>query len=529
MKKTTQIHIGGRHFFIDEDACQKLSHYIDSLKRHFAADGEAGKEIVDDIEQRIAELFGNKIVSERQPLTLDNMNEVIQTLGTVEDFVYHEENSDKASREEAGRESYHENYRDHRRFYRDPENNYLGGVCSGLGEYFQIDPLWIRLAFVLLAFAKGIGIIIYLILWIVVPKARTTAEKLQMRGKPVNLGTIKDTINEEYERVKTGFDGFSKSETANHARNGLENLGRAIGLIIVAIFKFIIGFIGIFLLVMGSIFLAGLIMMVMGFTTVFGHFAFWDGINLPNLADFFVNSGHYYTSLIALVVVILIPIIALIYGGVKILFDIRTKHPVLRATMLTAWILAFVLFITLLIMNAPLSAIEASGSQTSLVETGNHSPVIIDVNDNTQGKRMTHYHVMGYRFNHSEWDDALYDNAVLHIGLSSDDNMHLNVQQSIKNVDMDNAERHFDDISYHWEVKDSVLLLNQYFRTDEEDFWMFADVNITLRVPADQEIVITENTCNMLNTYQRASWCNELGLAGKKCTVSAEGALVPVP
>src|SRR5512147_2457892 len=136
MKKTTQIHIGGRHFFIDEDAFQKLNLYLESLKRHFAGEGESGSEVVDDIEQRIAELLEGKITHGKQAVNLGDVNEAISTLGNVEDFVFTDDRP--------GQQDTFTNRRDYRRFYRDPDNYYIGGVAGGMGEYFDIDPLWIR-------------------------------------------------------------------------------------------------------------------------------------------------------------------------------------------------------------------------------------------------------------------------------------------------------------------------------------------------------------------------------------------------
>jgi phage shock protein PspC (stress-responsive transcriptional regulator) len=522
MKKTTQIHIGGRHFFMDEDAYQKLSHYLGALKSHFSTDGETGKEIVEDIEQRIAELLKNKVTNGKQAVTLEDINEMIGVLGKVEDFIYDGE-------DEENRQGYdYYNRKDYRRFYRDPDNYYLGGVASGMGAYLNIDPLWIRLAFVALVILKGAGVLIYLILWLVVPKARTTTEKLQMRGKPVNLSTIKDSVNEEYEKVKTGYDRISHSQAADRTRNALENLMRAIGLVMLAVFKFTIGAVGVFFLVLGSIFLAGFIMVILGFTNIFGHNQLWNGIYLPDVAHFFTNSGHYYLTVIALVILVLIPIIALIYGGVKILFNIKTKHPILRAFLLAAWILAFILFVALVIVNVPNSSVEATGSQTTVIETNKYPRLIIDVRDNTENKRITHYWVMGYKFNYCDWDEELYDNAELSVERSEDANVHLNIQKSIKNVDMKNAQRYFDRIDYKWEQKDSVLYLDQYFSNDDDDFWMFASVDLRLRIPEGQEIVITQEACDLLEPDLRFQYCDEQSLVGKRCLLSPEGTLVPV-
>jgi phage shock protein PspC (stress-responsive transcriptional regulator) len=523
MKKTVQIHIGGRHFTIDEDAYQKLGHYLDALKSHFKAEGETGTEIVEDIEQRIAELIENKITNGKQVVNVADVDEIIRILGKVEDFVYAGQADEKA------REQEYDSRRENRRFYRDPDHYYLGGVASGLGEYFNIDPLWIRLAFVCLIFLKGVGALIYVILWIVVPKARTTAEKLQMQGKPVNLSTIKDSVNAEYDKSRSNTDNFSRSSSGDRTRNALENIMRAIGAVVVVIFKFLIGAVGIFFIVMGSIFLAGLIMFILGFTSVFGHFQLWNGISLPDFAGMFATSGHYYLVVISLIIVILIPIAALIYGGTKMIFNIRSKHRILRAFLLTTWILALILLVTLILMNASNNTITASGSQSTAIETSDYPQIRVTMSDNTESKRITHYWVLGYRFNYSNWDETFYDKVELMVEPSQDNEMHLTVVKGIKNVGMRNSRRFLDRIDYNWDVRDSVLTLDKYFTTDDDDFWLFSDVKLKLRVPEGQVIVLSQNTCDMLVEEQRNKYCwSDSSLVGMPCEMTSAGVLAPV-
>lgn len=517
MKKTVQVHIGGRHFQIDEDAYQKLKHYLAALKAHFAADGETGLEIVEDIEQRVAELLENKIVNGNQAITLGDVNETIAILGKVEDFVY------AGEAEYSGRNYDTGNRKDNRRLYRDPDNRYLGGVASGLGEYFDIDPLWMRLSLLGLVFFKGLGLLIYVILWIVVPKARNTAEKLQMRGKPVNLSTIKDSVTAEFDKVKSSAGGFGKSPSADRTRNALENLMRAFGLVILAVFKFFIVAIGILFLVIGSVFLAILIMVLLGFTNVFGHIQLWDGINMPDMASYFTHAGHYYLVITALAILVIIPIAALIYGGIKILFNIKGRHPLLWVFLLIAWILSLVLIVTLIVVNAPNSSVESSRSSSSIIQTPKSGPVYIDVRDNTESKRLTHYQVFGLKFNYSDWDESLYDEAQLQIAPSADNQMHITVGKRIKNVDLLNSREYFDEIDYAWELKDSALYLDKYFNTDDDDFWMFAKVNITLGVPEGQVIEISQNTCDLLVLEQRQQYCNDSLLVGKNSIMTADG------
>jgi len=86
--------------------------------------------------------------------------------------------------------------------YRDPDNRILGGVCAGIGAYWRIEPWIIRIIFLALMFAGGFGLLIYIILWIVLPEARTIAQKIEMRGEPVNIQSIKEAVKREFEQVR---------------------------------------------------------------------------------------------------------------------------------------------------------------------------------------------------------------------------------------------------------------------------------------------------------------------------------------
>jgi phage shock protein PspC (stress-responsive transcriptional regulator) len=167
MKKTLTINLSGSVFHIDDDAYEKLYNYLNKINSHFGNDGDA-KEIVEDIEARIAEIFNEKIKNGGEVINLANVEEVIVIMGTPEAISNEEEEKNHIS----GKKFYHTGGR---RLYRDPEDKVLGGVCSGLGAYFSMDPVIIRIIFVLIFFVGGSGVLAYLILWIVVPKASSTA------------------------------------------------------------------------------------------------------------------------------------------------------------------------------------------------------------------------------------------------------------------------------------------------------------------------------------------------------------------
>jgi phage shock protein PspC (stress-responsive transcriptional regulator) len=190
MKITVSINLGGYSFNIDEDAYSELKSYLKSLEIHFAGE-ESSAEILSDIESRMAELFRVRLGT-RQVISMDDVRYVITVLGSPEDISDNETSSGHKRHRSGG----------YRRMYRNPDQRIIGGVCSGLAAYFAIDPVIMRILFIVLAFFGGLGVIIYLILYIVLPEARTTAQKIEMKGKPVNIQNIKDTVKREFDNVR---------------------------------------------------------------------------------------------------------------------------------------------------------------------------------------------------------------------------------------------------------------------------------------------------------------------------------------
>jgi phage shock protein PspC (stress-responsive transcriptional regulator) len=190
MKITVSINIGGYSFNIDEDAYAELKRYLRNLELHFAGE-ESSSEILSDIETRMAELFRTKLTSYKQVIDIKDVNQVITILGTPEDI---SDNEGPTTRDKFSSPGYH-------RMYRDPDHRVIGGVCAGIAAYWNLELWLVRLIFFVLAM-MGIGILIYLILYIVLPEARTTAEKISMKGNPVNIQNIKESVKQEFETVR---------------------------------------------------------------------------------------------------------------------------------------------------------------------------------------------------------------------------------------------------------------------------------------------------------------------------------------
>ena len=231
MNKTVSIHIQGFAFLLEEQAYDMLRTYLSKLAS--VLQNEQGKEeILQDIELRIVELLQEKIGAQ-QVVQLDLLQEIIDVLGSPEAFGEDNSRSDETFAFDGTTSATAE-----KRFFRDPDSALLGGVASGVAAYFNVDIVFIRVAFVLFTMVFGSGIPIYLLLWIIIPSAKTASEKLQMKGVPVNIESIKTEFKEATERVEKNAKKWSnqfKTGTglSESARRFLQLLKKAIGLILV--------------------------------------------------------------------------------------------------------------------------------------------------------------------------------------------------------------------------------------------------------------------------------------------------------
>ena len=190
MKITVSINLGGYSINIDEDAYAELKRYLKNLELHFAGE-ESSAEILSDIETRMAELFRTKLTNYKQVIDIGDVHQVITVLGTPEDI---SDNEGPTVSDKFSSPGYH-------RMYRDPDHRSIGGVCAGIAAYWDMEIWLVRVIFLILAF-MGVGILIYLILYIVIPEAKTTADKIAMKGNPVNIHNIKDSVKQEFDTVR---------------------------------------------------------------------------------------------------------------------------------------------------------------------------------------------------------------------------------------------------------------------------------------------------------------------------------------
>jgi len=194
MKKNISINISGIIFHIEEDGYDRLKEYLDSINKYFSTFDDSS-EIIADIESRIAEIFLEKLEEDKQVITNDDVVALAATMGSIQDFQAAEEDSDKeyTEKETSNDQSTQGEFADNqtppsKKLYRDNKRKLVGGVASGIANYFSIDPVWIRLGFILSLFGAfitlsltSIAIITYVIMWIAVPGSDTLEEDKSLK------------------------------------------------------------------------------------------------------------------------------------------------------------------------------------------------------------------------------------------------------------------------------------------------------------------------------------------------------------
>ena len=334
MKKTLTVNLGGTVFHIDEDAYRLLDNYLSNLKIHFRKEAGAD-EIIDDIERRISELFAEKLTAGSQVITITDVEEVIARMGKPEDM--EAENDSEPSVGNATRTTIH------RRLYRNPDDKLLGGVISGMAAYLGWDVTLLRLL-LLVVLICGVGTLIpvYIVCWLVIPEARTAAEKLSMRGEAVTVENIGKTVTDGFEKVANGVNDYMKSDKP---RTFLQKLGDALVMVAGWFFKICLVIFAIIcsplLFVFGVVFVALLFAAVMvaigGGAALISRFPTFDVI-LPT------SPLSAIVMYIAGILLVGIPLVSLVWAIFSQIFKWQPMASGLKWTLVILWIVSAAVF-----------------------------------------------------------------------------------------------------------------------------------------------------------------------------------------
>jgi phage shock protein PspC (stress-responsive transcriptional regulator) len=318
MKKTLSVNLAGTVYHIDEDAYSGLTEYLQDVKKHLGNEASS-EEVLNDIEQRIGELFNQWMQGRREVITTQDVERVIGILGRPEQYdsgSAEEAEPDREKTEATGSRQEARTNGPHRRLYRDTENAVLGGVCSGMAHYLNVSPVLLRLLVFLLIWFGGTGVLFYIVCWIIIPEARTAAQRLEMQGEDVTIDNIEKKVREEYGKVKDRVDGYVSS---NRFQQNTRSLGNGILEVIRVCFKVFFAFIAGIVGLAGFAALLALLVALIVLLTGNLHFITPWPVEIQPLQDVLMDPASAIWMIVGLVLVIGIPFIGIfrmLFSGV---------------------------------------------------------------------------------------------------------------------------------------------------------------------------------------------------------------------
>lgn len=487
MNKTIIININGTVFHIEEDAYEILKAYMTNVKRHFMNSADS-LEITTDIENRIAEMFNEILLKEGKQVVVDtDVQNVIDQMGHVEDF---EEFTD----DNADGNTFNYNTGE-RRLFRDPDDRIISGVCSGIANYFNMQPVWIRLAFALTFFFFGSGLLLYIILWIVIPQAVTRADRMAMRGLRPDLQGFKINIQEEMNAMRGHFSNLQQEarpfvykarDFAGDFAHHLAQFLRGAGKILVKI----LGIVALLMFFGMAIALVVTLVAFVGFgqaryshlfpfTIVENHHARW------------IYLSAFFTAFIPVMVVILV----LISG----IFHTRPVSRSSATTLLIVWLFALCTFIFYAAQAAGDFKTRASFTQTIKLTPTKDNVYHLTLND---VKYLTHEDSVRLNVNdqfhgmiikNNDDDDPEPRNVNINVIQSDNNQPELVEEFSAQGSDYETALMNARNTSYLFVQKDSILQFNDRLTRKHDDMWHAEEIDVTLKLPLNAKVVVDEN------------------------------------
>ncbi|MGE0638285.1 MAG: PspC domain-containing protein [Bacteroidia bacterium] len=501
MNKTVTTNIGGFIFHIDDIAYEKLSQYLNTIKGYFKQ-SEGRDEIIGDIEARIAEMFREKTGNTKQVVTMKDVDEVIAVMGQPEAFAGEGDASGSYTESAASAAETESARKRRRRIFRDPDEKVLGGVCSGISAYFDIDPIILRGIFAISFFVFGSGFLLYLILWIIIPKARTTAEKLEMRGESVNVHNIEKTIREEMDELKqrlNNLSGEAKESVGKNGkiRNGIHEVFDFIATIFRMLFKAFTKVIGVVFLIIGIALLIAVIASLTGLPGFVSINNQGDEIRLTlnEIMYTFLGSQQLVTwATISAALIICIPLLGMIFAGVKLIFGIKTRNRVFGWIATLLWTAGLVTGIIVAVSVAKdFKITNTQRSNFTVSKPAENKILNLELNNNFKDLEDQSAELGEWRVYVDENEKQLFRLPQLDIEKSSSDSIELEIVRYSRGLTRKEAVSNAEKVNYKFSQNDSTLLFDKYMSIEKNDKWRMQDVKMILRIPVGQTIYLNEN------------------------------------
>jgi phage shock protein PspC (stress-responsive transcriptional regulator) len=438
------------------------------IQRHFGQ-SEDSREILEDIENRISEMFTEKIqVGSKEVLNMEDVNAVIDQMGRVSDFESEDQDEYTAFRHAANSDS----FKVGKKLMRDPDDRVFSGVCSGLGHFFGIEAKWVRLLFALFVVIGGSGVLVYVILWIVMPLAISRADKMEMRGEAPNIQNFKRSFDEEMSGVKETFS------------RGMDRTGDGVAKLLQIVVKVI----GVFFVIIVGLTLIGLIIGLIFFALAIVNV-------IPDVMD---DSGPFYLmnpsevpfALIAGFLSVFIPFAGLFYLLLRVLFEKKPMSNYLTTTLFVVWLLS----VGALIYYSTSVAKEFRESSTIVEEKPlQKQPVYYLKENDVRVIRLKNGVKSSMGLKSENLSSHLKRNIRIRIErIDSLQAPYVRYEYSAKGSTYKMATDRAAKINYALTQDSSSLVFDNAFQLTEGERYRDQEVNITLFLPVGTKLVIND-------------------------------------
>lgn len=495
MNKTIDINIANQIFHLDENAYIMLKNYLDAIKAYLANE-ESQEEIIQDIEARIAELFIERMISDKQVINTDDVKEIIKIMGQPEDYDLSDEDIKSTSRKQNV----------NKKLYRDKENSYISGVSSGLAHYIGLDVVWVRLLWILFTiFSAGWAILVYILLWILIPEAKTTAEKLAMKGEPINLSNIEKKIKEGYDNVSEKIKDVDVKKHSKNAQNNISSFFSNLETFIIALGKILIKVIGFFIMIISGIGLIAILFSALGigglgllsdvdlFNTIFGR-----------LDNFVISGIPTWLFIAAAFTAAAIPLLLIFIFSLKVLLsNLRSISKPFVISTISIWFISIVFLIIVGINSSMKDYTSGEVVNTITLEQKVQDTLFFKMKGNLN------YTVFPFKQNrenivYDEKSDSqiLYDSNVdVKFNRTTDQNAYIRVSKWAYDYDDDQAREKASLLDYKYTVVDNQITLYSYFLASKELRDHSIGVDIDIYLPENTLIKMDENMDDFIENY----------------------------
>lgn len=530
MNKTITINLSGTIFHIDEDAYQKLSNYLNTIRGYFS-ESEGRDEIMADIESRIAEMLSGRISDRKQAVLMSDIDYVISVMGKPEDFA-----DEKAQNRNSSTESKILTHSGRRRVFRDPDNKILGGVCSGVANYFNFDPLWLRLILVILTiFGFGTGVVLYIILWIIIPEAKTIAEKLEMRGEEVNFSNIGKKVEEEMRQFGKRMENWGKEvkksgtgkNVADFAQKFFDFIGSVLGEFLKAFTKLL----GVVLIIIGLIVLVSIISFILGRTTIlFSQNDNFSYSTIDIFNTFFLNESQRLVAGLAILLLIGIPMLILVYGGFRLLLGIKQGNRFLNIGAGILWLIGLALSIFSFINIRNQFAEKAIHEEVFPLKNSKYDTLFLRVKDvkhwnvghSQRHRKRSSFFFCKYNLIAADSSTIYFGFPTLDIVRGDADSTEIVVFNEANGTDRKEALHYARNISYEIFQNDSLIEFMPYYTFPKSKKWRAQRVHVEVRLPKGKVVYLNKSMKHIIYDIRNESDTWDGDMVGRRWQMGEE-------